>query len=82
MKNPPQPSTPSTNANSSSILGISVEETLKLWHKEGAPIIYLGPGETCEDLDSSLSETDIPEYKLKAIKGWLDKYKDTMSRSY
>jgi hypothetical protein len=53
------------------ILGITVEEAIATWKKEGAPIIHLGPGENCERLDKLLNCSWINPKHLEAIKRWL-----------
>ena len=54
-------------------LGISIIEALALWEAEGKPIIYLGPGENCFDLEKLLSHRDINERHLAVIREWLEK---------
>ncbi len=56
-----------------SVLGMTKERVTELWRKEGAPLIHLGPGENCEDLEKLFTNHDCPERHLKAIKAWLDK---------
>ncbi len=56
-----------TNAN----LGMSVEDAIALWRSEGAPIIHLGPGENCEQLDTLLSRPDVKPDHLVAVRKWL-----------
>lgn len=65
----------------SRILGISAEEVLRIWKQLGAPIIYLGRGENCEDMEKLLMQTNPHDYQLQAIKGWLDKNAIAMARS-
>ena len=55
------------------VLGMSAEKAIELWHKEGAPVIHLGPGENCEDLEKLLSNPNVLECHLEAVRAWLDK---------
>ena len=55
------------------ILGMPVQRALEIWRSEGAPVIHLGPGENCSDLEKLLSNPDVSERHLKAIRAWLDK---------
>jgi hypothetical protein len=54
------------------ILGMPIEEAIKLWQSQGAPMIHLGPGENCLDLKELLYDSDVKYEYLKAIKEWLD----------
>ena len=54
-------------------LGMSIGEALALWEEAGKPVIYLGPGETCFDLEKMLSHRDINERHLAAVREWLEK---------
>jgi len=55
------------------ILGMPIEKVIEIWRSEGAPMVYLGPGENCEDLVKLLKNTNgKPEY-LQTVKTWLDK---------
>jgi len=52
---------------------MSEEKAIELWRKEGAPLIYIGPGENCENLEKLLSNPDVkPEY-VEAVRVWLVK---------
>jgi hypothetical protein len=53
-------------------LGMLIERSVKIWRSEGAPVVYLGNGENTEYLDDLLSNPDIPDYQLLAVKAWLD----------
>ena len=65
--------TPLTNDNISPALGMPVEKALEVWRSEGAPVIHLGPGENCRDLEKLLSNRNVkPEY-LEAVRAWLEK---------
>jgi len=66
---------PSTIDRREVCLEMSIEEALKLWRAEGAPVIHLGPGENCFDLEKLLSHPDIADRHLEAIKAWLQKHK-------
>lgn len=54
-------------------LGMGREEALALWTSEGKPVIHLGPGGNCLDLEKLLSHRDINERHLAAIREWLEK---------
>jgi hypothetical protein len=54
------------------VFGMPVKKAIEIWHKEGAPLIHLGPGENCEDLAKLLSNPDINERHLQAVQAWLD----------
>ncbi|MFC1929718.1 hypothetical protein ACFLW6_02470 [Chloroflexota bacterium] len=56
-------------------LDMTIDGALKLWRAEGAPVIHLGPGENCLDLEKLLSHPDIADRHLEAIKAWLQKHK-------
>jgi len=46
---------------------------IELWRSEGAPVIHLGPGENCSDLEMFLSNQDLKPEHLAVIKSWLEK---------
>jgi len=54
-------------------LGMSIEQALGIWTAEGKPVIHLGPGENCFDLERLLSHRDINSRHLEAIRNWLAK---------
>jgi hypothetical protein len=54
-------------------IGMSLEEAIALWTVEGKPVVHLGPGENCFDLEKLLSHRNINERHLAAIKEWLEK---------
>jgi hypothetical protein len=56
------------------ILGMPLGKVIEVWRKEGAPIIQLGPGETCFDLEVLLSSPAKPDH-LEVVKAWLEKVK-------
>jgi len=49
------------------------EQVISIWEGAGKPIIHLGPGENCLDLEKLLSHRDINERHLTAISEWLEK---------
>lgn len=51
---------------------MSIKEVLAVWTAEGKPVIHLGPGENCFDLEKLLSHRNINERHLAAIKSWLE----------
>ncbi|MFC1930650.1 DUF3854 domain-containing protein [Chloroflexota bacterium] len=54
-------------------LGMTVEQVLSIWTSESKPLISLGPGESCSDLEKMLRHRDINERHLVAIREWLEK---------
>jgi len=54
------------------VLGMPLEDAIELWQSAGGPIIYLGPGENCSDLEKLLSNSDVKPEHLNAVKRWLD----------
>jgi len=54
--------------NPEAVLGMPVERVIETWHKQGAPVVHLGPGENCLDLAKLLSNPDVSERHLKAIR--------------
>jgi hypothetical protein len=55
------------------VLGMPVEDAIKLWRSEGAPVTHLGPGVNCLDLGKLLARPDVSPEHLEAIKVWLQK---------
>ena len=53
-------------------LDMTISEALALWTAEGRPVIYLGPGENCFDLEKLLGHRDINERHLAAVGEWLE----------
>jgi len=54
-------------------LGMTVEKALALWTEAGKPVIHIGPGENCLDLEKLLSHQDINGRHLAAVREWLEK---------
>ena len=54
-------------------IGMCLEEAIALWMAEGKPIVHLGPGENCFDLEKLLSHRNINERHLAAVRDWLEK---------
>jgi hypothetical protein len=54
------------------LLGMPLEDAIGLWQSAGAPIIHLGSGENCNDLEKLLSNSDVKREHLEAVKCWLD----------
>lgn len=54
-------------------LGMTVEQALSIWEKAGKPIVHLGPGENCLDLEKLLSHRDIDERHQAAVREWLER---------
>jgi len=53
-------------------LHMTREQIVDIWEEEGKPVINLGPGENCSDLEKMLSHRNINERHLAAIKEWLE----------
>ena len=53
-------------------LGMSISDAITVWNGGGKPVIHLGPGENCFDLEKLLSNRDINERHLTAIREWLE----------
>jgi hypothetical protein len=62
------------------VLGMPVEKTIELWHREGGPVIHLGPEENCFDLAELLSNPNVKPEHLLAVKAWLEKLKQGSDR--
>jgi len=56
------------------ILGMLVARAIEIWHSESAPVIQLGPGENCLDLEELLSHPDVLDKHLVAVRQWLDSH--------
>jgi len=54
-------------------LGRSIGEAIAVWSAEGKPVIHLGPGENCFDLEKLLSHRDINDRHLATVREWLEK---------
>ena len=59
--------------NPEAVLGMPVEKAIEIWRSEGAPLIHLGAGENCHDLEKLLKSTNVKPEHLQAVKTWLDK---------
>lgn len=57
------------------VLGLPAEKAIEIWHKEGAPAIYLRPGENCSDLEKLLSNPHTSECHFQAVGAWLQQHK-------
>lgn len=66
--------TPPTTDWCEAVLSMPVEKALEIWTREGKPIIHLGPGENCFDLEKLLRAAPI-EPHLRKISEWLDKHR-------
>lgn len=53
-------------------IGMTIREALALWNSEGTPVINLGPGENCFDLEKALTFGYQNERHLEVIKKWLE----------
>ena len=56
-------------------LRMTREQALDIWTKEGKPVIHLGPGENCFDLERLLDHRAINPRHLAAVRDWLVKNK-------
>ncbi len=56
-------------------LGITKEQAIAIWNREGRPVIYLGPGVNCLDLGKLLSRPDVSPEHLEAVRAWLQQHK-------
>ncbi len=56
------------------ILGMTIEQALAVWDRQGRPVIHLGPGENCLGLEKLLGRSDIKPQHLSAIREWLEKH--------
>ncbi len=54
-----------------SVLGMPFEKAIGIWRSHGAPVIHLGPGENCFDLEELLDNQDIKPEHLEAVAEWL-----------
>lgn len=63
------------------MLGITTGQALDIWAKEGKPVIHLGPGENCFDLERLLSHRDINPRHLVALRNWLLKHSSGLRRT-
>lgn len=53
------------------LLGMTLEQAVAIWSREGRPVINLGPGENCANLELMLGHRDINPRHLAIIKSWL-----------
>ena len=56
------------------VLGMPVSEAIEIWTAEGKPVIHLGLGVNCLDLEELLSRADVKPEHLEAVKAWLKKH--------
>jgi len=56
-------------------LGMTKEQAIAIWDKQGRPVIHLGPSENCLNLMKLLQQTDIKPQHLLAIREWLEKHR-------
>ncbi len=60
-------------------LGMSIGKAITMWIEEGKPVIYLGPGENCFNLEKLLRRRDINDRHLAAVRNWLDQQRRNRS---
>jgi hypothetical protein len=56
-------------------LGMSIDQALEIWRKNGAPVIHLSQCANCLDLETLLSRTDVSPEHLEAVRSWLEQHK-------
>jgi len=56
-------------------LSMPVEDAIEIWRSEGAPVIHLGPGVNCFDVENLLTRQDVSPEHLEAVRAWLQKQK-------
>ena len=52
---------------------LDVGKAIQIWHSKGSPMIPLGPGDNCSDLEKLLSHPNTKPAYLKAVGVWLEK---------
>jgi len=57
--------------NTETALGMTVNEALDLWRSEGSPVIHLGLGENCFDLEKLLGNPSVKPAHMIAVREWL-----------
>lgn len=73
FKSGPLPKTDDTLNTHENVLGMPVEKAIKVWRSGGAPVIHLGPGDNCFDLERFLSHPDTNPEHLAVVRAWLEK---------
>ncbi len=53
-------------------IGMTIDEAIDIWAKEGKPVVFLGPGENCFDLEKTLKFGRSNERHLAVIRDWLE----------
>lgn len=51
---------------------MTIADAIAIWTAEGKPVLNLGPGETCFDMEKLLTWGEINERHLKIVKDWLE----------
>lgn len=51
------------------------DEIIALWVKLGKPIIHVGDGENCFDLEILINHDDLPQRHIDAIVKWFNEKK-------
>ncbi len=54
------------------ILGMPVQRALEIWRSKGAPMVHLADGVNCHELNTLLSNPDVPPEHIAAVKAWLE----------
>jgi hypothetical protein len=55
-------------------LDMTIDKAIKIWCKQGSPVIHLGPQDNVLDLEDLLSQPNVSLERLKAVKDWLAKH--------
>jgi len=71
---PSESSSPDVGVARSALVSTNERQSLiAFWRSQGAPPIYLGPGEDCRDLGNLLSNPNVLPRHLEAVQGWAKK---------
>ena len=62
-------------ADYTAVLGMAREDAIKLWRSGGTPVIHLGPGVNCLDLEKLLFRPDVASEHLEVVRTWLQQHK-------
>jgi len=53
------------------IIDMPICEALEIWRSKGAPVIHVGPGENCFDMEDDLISGNLSNSQLEVVKRWL-----------
>jgi len=68
----PSPSGDNHHGHFRDTLGMPADAAVQVWHFAGSPIIHLGPGENCLDLEGFLASPRVRPDHLEAVRVWLE----------